>query len=178
MQQPKLKFADLTSFLKKQSGILLLFFSLIIGLWVYADYGITWDDPIQRTIGEMNYNYVFKGDTALMSFNERDYGVAFELPLIIIEKALHLKDSRSIYLMRHLISHLFFVFSAFMCFLLIVKLYKSKLLASVGILLLLLNPLLYSHSFFNTKDIPFMAMFMVCFLLAASFFSLRKALIL
>ena len=174
MQIPNQIISKATSFLKKHIGIVLLCLSLLIGFCIYDDYGISWDDPMQRSTGEINYNYVFKGDNALKTFNERDYGVAFELPLIIIEKVFNIKDTRNVYLMRHLATYLFFVFSAFICFLLIEILYKNKLLAACGFLLLLLNPLIYTHAFFNTKDIPFLSMFIVCFFLTALAFKINR----
>lgn len=163
-------------FWNKYIGYVLFFIFLFIGFQIYDNYGISWDDPMQRTIGEVNYNYVFKGDETLKTFNERDYGVAFELPLIIIEKALNMKDTRNIYLMRHLVTHLFFLIGAFFLFLLIKKLYRNSLLASIGFLLLVLNPLIYSHSFFNTKDIPFLSMFIICFYLLVVAFKIKKLL--
>jgi hypothetical protein len=160
--------------LKRYSGLILLTVSSIIGFCIYDDYGIAWDDPTQRAIGEVSYNYVFHHDQTIKKFYERDYGVAYELPLFIGERLLRLKDSRDIYLMRHIASHLFFLLCSFVCFLLIDALYKSKLLATIGFLFLWLNPLLFSHSFFNTKDIPFMSVFIICFFLAVMAFRKKK----
>jgi hypothetical protein len=152
-------------FLKKHfAGCVILATSLVLGLMTFGDYGIAWDEPLQHDIGLRTYNYIFKGDTTLNDFKNRDYGVAVELPLIFMEKALRLKDSRDIYLMRHLISHLFFLLSAFAFYLLIWILYRNKTLAVSGYLMFLLSPRIYAQSFFNSKDIPFMCMFILCFL--------------
>src|ERR1019366_5867486 len=94
-------------------GVILLVFSLVIALFTYRDYGISWDEPIQRHMGMVSYDYVAGGDTSLLIFTYRSHGVAFELPLIFIEKLLHITDSRSIFLMRHLVTHLFFLISVF-----------------------------------------------------------------
>ena len=65
--------------------------------------------------------------------------------------------------MRHIVTHVFFLLSAFVFYLLIYLLYKNRFLAILGYLILLLSPPIYAHSFFNTKDIPCMCMFIICF---------------
>jgi hypothetical protein len=158
-------------FFKKYLGVLLLLIALIVGLFTYKDYGISWDEPLQRHIVQTSNNYVLHGDTTLLSFTANEYGVAYETPLILLEKILGLKDTRDIYLLRHLVNHLFFLFSAFIFFLLIDHLYKNKLLAAIGFLLLVVNPLIYGHSFFNSKDVPFLGMLIICFMLSAIAFN-------
>jgi hypothetical protein len=159
---------------KKYLGIIFFLASVVVGLGTYKTYGIGWDEEEQRVVGMTSYNYLVHGDTALNSYNSRTYGVAFELPLIVLEKVLRLHDSRDIYLMRHLVTHLFFLTSAFFFFLLIDHLYQNKLLAAIGFLLLILQPSIYGHSFFNSKDIPFLSMYVICFYLCAIAFSKNK----
>jgi hypothetical protein len=162
-------------FLKNHLAACILFaISLGLGFIVFGDYGIAWDEPLQREIGTHSYDYVFKGDRSLNDFKNRDYGVAVELPLIFLEKALRLKDTRDIYRMRHLTVHLFFLLCAFAFYLLIWILYRSKPLAICGYLMLLLSPRIYAQSFFNSKDIPFMCMFILCFLVSAIAFRDKK----
>jgi hypothetical protein len=164
----------LISILKKYVGIILLGITLTVGLFTYKTYGISWDEQEQRHIGMFSYTYLVHGDPAMHYYWNRNYGVAFELPLIILERILNLHDTRDIYLMRHLVSHLFFLFSAFCLFLLIDYLYKNKLLATIGFLMLVLNPVIYGHSFFNSKDVPLLSMYIICFLLTAVAFNNAK----
>src|ERR1035438_9366221 len=135
-------------------GIFLV--SLITGLCVFEDFGIAWDDPSQQQTGQITYDYVFRGDQTYKTYLNRDYGVAFQLPLIMLQNTLGLQDTRDIYNMRKLVTHLFFLFSAFVFYLLIYFLYKKRSLAITGYLLLLITPRIFAQSFFNTKDIPFM----------------------
>ena len=90
-----------------------------------------------------------------------DYGVAFELPLLFIELAMGLEDYRSVHLTRHILSHLFFLAGGWFCYLLAHRMGGSRLVALAAMLLFLLHPRLYAHSFFNTKDTPFLSMFMI-----------------
>ncbi len=121
-----------------------------------------WDEWAQHRIGEVSHAYVHQNNQELLSYVDKDYGVAFELPLIYIEKALHLQSSQAVYQMRHLVTHLFFLLACLCFYLLLYALYKSQKLALLGYFLLVSNPLLYAHSFFNSKDIPLLSMFVIC----------------
>lgn len=129
------------------------------------DYGMAWDEPAQREIGTVSYNYLFHGDQTLRTYHDQDYGVGFELPLIVMEKALGLEDTRRIFELRHLVSHLFFILCLFCGFWLTYKLFGRVWIAIAGVLMFVLHPVIYAHSFFNTKDIPFMGVFLICFLI-------------
>ena len=131
------------------------------GLAVVDDYGVTSDELTQRDIAEWTAGYVLDGDASLLTNRLRTYGVAFEMPLLFAERALGLEDSRDIYLSRHVLTHLFFAASGFFCSLLAYRLTGSRALALFALLLFLLHPRLYAHSFFNSKDIPFLGMFMI-----------------
>jgi Dolichyl-phosphate-mannose-protein mannosyltransferase len=144
-------------------GILLFFMAVVIALFVYKDYGIAWDESMQRHTGEVSMDYVLHGDKGLFTYQDRHYGVGFELPLIFIEKVLHINDAGKAFEMRHLVTHLFFLVSAFCCYLLVLRLYKSQFIACLGFLIYAFAPRIYAHSFFNSKDIPYLAMFMITF---------------
>ena len=106
-------------FLNKHIGAILFISACIIAVTTYTQYGLSWDEGRQRLTGLVNYLYVVYGDQGLLSYSDRDYGVAFELPLIFIEKALGLEHSRDIFLTRHLFTHVFFLVGALFCFLLV-----------------------------------------------------------
>ena len=80
---------------------------------------------------------------------------AFRLPALLVERALGLRDSRQIYLTRHLLTHLFFIAGGFACGMLAYRMLGSRWVALLAMLMFLLHPRLYAHSFFNVKDIPF-----------------------
>ncbi len=145
-------------------AVLVLF--LLAGIAVLDDYGVSWDEPSQRTIATLNADYISgKNNDLFFKPLNRSYGVAFELPLLLTERLLGLEDTRSIYLNRHLLIHLFFLLGGVCCYLLTLRLFNNRLLALAAMLLFLLHPRLYAHSFFNSKDIPFFSMFMVALLL-------------
>ena len=156
------------SFLKNQIHWILFGVMLLIGLLTFKQYGMGWDEPRQREIAEVNYAYVFNDNPALLTLGDRTYGVAFELPLYMIERALDFNDTRKVYFMRHLLIHVFFLFGALFAFRIVDYLYMNKWLATLAFFLLVLHPRLYGHSFFNTKDIPFLSMFVI-----SSFYAIR-----
>ncbi len=161
--------------LKKYApGICLLIVFIVAGMYIYQDYGIAWDEVTQMEIGNVNYNYVFKNDPQLFSFKDRDYGVGFELPLIIIEKALHIDNSRDIFLLRHIVTHLFFIVCMFSGYILSLKLFKNQLIACMTFVMLVLNPRLFGHSFVNTKDIPALSVFLLTLAAAAWAFNRKN----
>ena len=145
--------------------MLLVAFGLT-GVWVLDDYGVSVDTRIQRDLAFHNLDYVLGNVESLKQDYHRFYGVAFELPLLLTELALGLDDIRDIYLTRHLMSHLFFLTGGLFCYLLARRLFENRLLAVLAMLLFLLHPRIYAHSFFNSKDVPFLSMFMICLYLA------------
>ena len=138
---------------------------LIAGVLTLDDHGVTFNEPQQRAVGQAALDYL-AGDGVrafdqLANAHDRYYGAALEAPLVLAERILGLEDSRDIYLSRHILSHLFFLASGVCCYLLVFRLSNSRALALLATALFLLHPRIYAHSFFNSKDVPFLAMFMV-----------------
>ena len=152
----------LLNFIVRHSGLMLLVAFGLMGVWVLDDYGVSVDTRIQRDLAGHTLDYVLGNVETLWPDFNRFYGVAFELPLLLTELALGLDDTRDIYLTRHLLSHLFFLAGGLFCYLLARRLFENRLLAVLAMLLFLLHPRIYAHSFFNSKDVPFLSMFMIC----------------
>ena len=131
------------------------------GIAVLDDYGVGLDESVQRGIAVDNADYVMGDSDALLPGVDRFYGLAFEMPLLMAERALGLRDIHDIFLMRHLFIHLFFIVGGFFCGLLVYRMFGSRWVALLAMLLFLLHPRLYAHSFFNSKDIPFAVMFLI-----------------
>ncbi len=131
----------------------------ITGAAILDDYGVGWDEPAQREIAQANADYIAAAATdGLYKYDYRYYGVAFEIPLLLTERAFQLQDTRHIYLTRHLLTHLLFIAGGFACAMLAYRMLGSRWIALLTMLIFLLHPRLYAHSFFNSKDIPFAAM--------------------
>ena len=144
---------------------------LIAGLAIVDDYGVSIDTVPQRAIALSTLNYVLHDEPGrLRVVVDRFYGVAFELPLFLSERALGLEDPRHIYLVRHVLTHLFFLLGGFCCYLLARRLSGDRLVALLVMALFLLSPRLYAHSFFNSKDPVFTSAFVMALLFVSRAF--------
>ena len=145
--------------------IVFLFFALFFyaGLSVYKDYGLSWDEYAQwHDNGYANFNFIFHNDTAtLLNGIDKYHGPAFELLLIGIEKILNITESRDIFLMRHLAIFITFFISSIFFYLVAQKIFLNWRIAFVGVLMYVLSPHIFAHSFFNSKDAVFLAFFTI-----------------
>ncbi len=170
------------AFVARHSVLLALAVLAVVGVAVLDDYGVLWDGDReygdreywngvaldsakdQRGIGQAAIAYAL-GDTETLRPPGpplRYYGVVFEVPLVLVERLLGLTDSRAIYLSRHLLTHLCFLAGGGGAAWLASRLFGSRWLALLALGLFVLHPRLYAHSFFNTKDIPFLVAFLGC----------------
>ena len=141
---------------------------LLAGLGLAGDYGIGWDELNQREVARVNLRYSL-GQVERVSptaATDRFYGVAFELPLLLAERALGLADYYNVHRLRLTLSHLFFLVGGVFCYLLAYRLFNNRLIALFALLLFLLHPRIYAHSFFNSKDLPFLSMLVIALYLA------------
>ena len=142
---------------------------LIVGQGVLDDYGVSTDERTQHRIAQRSLHAIVSGyETAWpedQSRNMRFYGTAFEWQVLLAERSLGLTDSRDVYLTRHLLIHLVFLRGGLSEYMLVYRLFDSRVLVVFALLVFVLRPRLYAHSFFNSKDIPFASMFMVALVL-------------
>ena len=139
---------------------------LIIGLAILDDYGMAADETSQRNLAMMNLAHV-RGDAGSLPVDhDRFYGAVFEAPLLLAENALGIERLRGIHLSRHLLTYLFFLTGGLAAYVLACRLTSNRIVALFAMLLFLLHPRLYAHSFFNSKDIPFLVTFMIALFLA------------
>ena len=100
--------------LKNKNLPIIIIFStfLIIGIVIYADYGISWDEPYHRINGFVSLNFLRKiffldiypgleHDSSFLAENSKMYGVLFDLPMAFIEKKLLIDDPKNYFLFRH-----------------------------------------------------------------------------
>jgi hypothetical protein len=147
----------------KRKIVVLAFFGLLIalGIGIHRDYGVSWDEPFQIEYGREAYAYITQGDESMLEGPNQYYGPAFELALLGCEKALGLDDSRDIYFMRHLVTHLLFLLGLAFFYKFCMRLFGDWRIALLGCLLLVVSPRVFAHSFYNPKDIPVMALYMI-----------------
>ena len=152
------------NFLTVHSGLLICALFLLAGLVLAGDYGVNQDEQRQREIAIVNLKYILGQDPAdnpVIKPSDRFYGVAFELPLLLAERLPGMDDYHYVHRLRLTLTHLFFIIAAFCCYRLAYHLGGNRLIALLALLLFLLHPRLYAHSYLNSKDLPFLSMFMI-----------------
>jgi len=149
---------------KKYKVIICIFFAiyLLVGISIFKDYGISWDETVSRTNGVEAVKYVLTGDQGLFRYSDKYYGTAFEMPLVLLEMILGLSENaQAVFFMRHLATFLLFYMGVLFFYLLCKRRFGSWKIGLLGSLFLILSPRIFAHSFYNSKDIACMAMFIV-----------------
>ena len=160
------------NFLIIHGGLITCALFALIGIAAAGDYGIAFDESLQRRIAQANLNYILgQSDTVATDlYADRVYGVVFELPLLLAERVLGLEDYYYIHRLRLTLSHLFFILGGYFCYRLAYQLSGCRLLAMLALLLYLLHPRIYGQSYVNSKDPVFLSMFvMALYLLERAF---------
>jgi hypothetical protein len=155
---------------------------LILGCALFKDYGISWDESQSRINGAVTIKYLIKlvhksvpviyeyfpslptekiDVPDLGSYIDQDYGVAFEAPIGMLEYVLGLQDSRSVYLFRHIMTFLVSVGGVYAVFRMAERRFADWRWGLLAAVLLLLSPRIFAESFYNDKDIVFMALFAI-----------------
>lgn len=166
---------------------------LLLGLAVVRDYGISFDEGQSHQNGMISLKFLaqtFYPDflarpdqeaafapfsTPLRLYTDRDYGVAFELPVTIIERLLVLDDARSVYWLRHLCTFLVCWGGVIAVFQLGRRRFGDWRWGLLGALFLVLSPRMFAESFYNNKDLVFMAMCAIATNTAVRFLILPNA---
>lgn len=149
---------------------------LVIGLCLVGDYGVTNDEDAQRDIGLTSVRYVaelfapafvkthpdlLNPSYVLSTFKDRDYGVAFEMPVAWADQALGFKSSREMLIFRHFCTFLVCVGGVAGLYCLAKRRFRSWPIGLVGALMLVLSPRLFGEMFYNSKDAVFLAAFAI-----------------
>jgi Dolichyl-phosphate-mannose-protein mannosyltransferase len=148
-------------------------FILAVGLLVFRDYGVSWDETVDQLNGAVNAKYIgeliapeytqnqesYGKIPPLATFTERDHGPAFEYPAIILTKLLGADDSRPVYFLRHLFVFLVYYLGLVGFYGLLRRRYHDWRLALLGVFVLWMTPRMFAESFYNAKDSTFLGLF-------------------
>lgn len=159
--------------------ILIFLIFLLMGVLIYDDYGISWDETYHRINGFVSLNFVrdvFSLDTYPGIEHEnkafaqaaKSYGVLFDLPMALIEKKFNIYDSRDYFLLRHFFNFLVFFISCIFFYFLLSKRF-SQTLSIIGLIFLILSPRIFTESFYNLKDVLFLSFFIISLFYAINF---------
>jgi hypothetical protein len=159
---------------------------LVLGLRLVGDYGSFCDEAVGRDSGQINVAYLYEfvprallperaaarlaqrsHAIRLPNYADRDYGVAYDLPLAILEKISGYQDYQdlgNILLLRHTCTFLVCFAGLIAFYWLATQRLGSWRLGLLGAVFLLLSPRHFADSFYNFKD----SIFLACFLIATA----------
>ncbi|WP_028667981.1 ArnT family glycosyltransferase [Runella zeae] len=159
----------------------------LVGLLSFRDYGISFDELVNRGNAVVSAQYLtelagIKADASnnipkLHQYRDKDYGVVFELPLLLAEKALRLNTdnkSQALFYFRHFCTFLVFFVGVFFFFLTAYRWLKNTYVALVGTTFLILTPRIFAESFYNGKDVVCLAFFMIATYFLIEFVRYRR----
>jgi len=148
----------------------LLLIYVIASFSLLKDFGITWDEPVQQYIGKVNSDYIHGRTDKLEDLPEdlNYYGPFFET--LNYDFSTSLMDSFRMLQVDafHILIILSFSAGVFFFFKLVRLIYGSET-ALFASLFLFLNPILFAHSHYNSKDIPLVAGFTITLYLWVKF---------
>ena len=162
----------------KRFIVALFFFSiLILGIVIHRDYGISWDEAIERTTGIVTLNYI--GDTLnfsaiqnndelakfrpqkLNEYQDRFFGSIYVTSLAALEQVFQIRGNQEIYFFRHLITFLISIAGIFAIFRLAERRFSDWKIGLLAAIIFILSPKLFADFFYNTKDLVFLAFFAI-----------------
>lgn len=160
--------------------VVALFFGvLLLAGWRLApDYGSYADEDTCRESGQISLIYVYERLPArwlparaaerlaatppqarLAQYRDRDYGVAFELPMTLVEKASGYTDLHDVLLLRHRCVFTVCWLGCWAVYWLANRRFGSRWLGLLAVALLVLSPRIFADFFYNAKDAVFLACF-------------------
>lgn len=162
----------------QQHQIVRVFFAavFVLGMLIFRSFGISVDENQQRDTGMISLKYVAlkiapdwvaadpdfkKYNVPLAEYYDRDYGVAFETPVALLERLLQFEDVRQKFLFRHWCTFLVCFGGLMALYQLAARRFGDWRLGLLAALWLLLTPRLFAESFYNNKDAVFMSLFAI-----------------
>jgi len=149
------------------AGIFLIYF--LVGVFIFRDYGLSWDEPLQRLTGIVSTNYILgklspelaiPGVIPLADYINNDYGVVFDVPAYLLELLFNFDQADgNIYYLRHFLTFFIFFLAVIFFYKLVKKNFNDWRLGLLASSMLVLSPRIFAESFYNSKDIVFLAAF-------------------
>ena len=133
-----------------------------LGIYFAQDYGISWDEGYSKERGDQNLAFLLSGDKDVFTSKNLNRGVSFELVLSAAAEILvPTHDLRQTFILRHRITFISFWIGSVFFFLLVKAVTKSTKYAALGVLMLVITPRIFAHSFYNSKDLTFLSTFII-----------------
>ena len=161
---------------------LLFLIIFLLGISIFQDYGISFDEKFHRDNGSFWYKYsksfLFEPDSSNVhnsnnlikqKIKEDDFLINVPsiqpVPLIMVSEffieLFNIKDSKNVYQFKHFFNFLIFFIALCFFYKLISKRFHSYFYPITGVIFLYLTPRFFAESFYNQKDIFFLSMVII-----------------
>ena len=176
---------------KFESILIFIFFFLffIIGLLIHKNFGISNDEPFQRSVGYYWYISIietFSNDTEYIDYlkqkfnsmywanylnngNLIQYGILFDTLSAFIEELFNIKNDQDAFYLKHFLTFIIFFVSSIFFYKIIDGRFNNKLFAVLITFIFISSPRIFAEAFYNCKDIIFMS-----FCVISLFFALKN----
>lgn len=144
---------------------------ILVGLLNFRNYGIYWDAAAYRLNGGGAAIYIadlfgfdivpsqYRGSPAMIENGMADHGVAYDLPLVILEFVFGISEDVHIYQMRTFVNFLVFVMGTYAIFLMARRRLSSVNLALLASVFFVFSPRIFAAGFFSPSDMVFLSFF-------------------
>lgn len=145
--------------------ILFFFGLLLLGGWILDDYGISWDESIQRRHGRVSIDYAalklgvpdyvkLEPDWDLEDYQWSNYGMIYQITANLLEQRLGYEDDPyHYYMLRHYMNFgLFWLALIYFYRTLRLRFPDRDWYPLIGTLVLVLSPRIFANAFYNPKD--------------------------
>jgi len=142
--------------------IIVISLSLILGVFLYNDFGQSWDEAVDVEYGEITLRaYSGSDDYLTMRKNTKYYGPFYQmLTAFIVSISDKLFPAILQVDIRHFLNFLTFLAGAIALYSIGRRIF-SRTVSIIVVMIYLTQPILFGHGFINPKDIPFMVFFLV-----------------
>ena len=170
--------------------VVLLIVYAVLGFFLFDDYGCGPDEGMERQTALVNYRYVIHklkipisdaNETwlgylpELHEYRDRYYGTALHFPLVLIEAANHFTmEPSGFYGLRHFYTFLNYYLGVICLYRLLTYRFGSRKYGLAGMLMMILSPRFFAESFYNNKDVIFVAWYVICAYLMNLWFRKRN----
>ena len=159
-----------------ESRITLWFFltlTLLLGIVVAKDYGVSWDEKSMIVLGEEAFEFVTRGEPYPVHEGIRYHGAYMEIMLHAIANPFHVEYARHFFALRHAVSYVVFWAGMLPLYVLAMRHFRHRGWALFVLILYFISPRQFGHAFVNTRDIPAMVLFLLSMATLLAFLETR-----
>lgn len=143
---------------KGHLGIIILIFSyLFFNIINIENYGISWDEPIQRELGKVNLDYIIgkTNNSDILSVSNKYYGPFYQILNILVATTIKRFTGLSDIAAYHCLGIFLSTIGILFLYLFSKRLFDDEI-AIYSVIFFIFFPQFIAQAHYNTKDIPLM----------------------